>query len=127
MVVPWVEAIAGCPLYHKRGNFRAEHGLDYGHLAELKIHQDWLEKLVEFTQWLAELSDGRFPVALCLMRGPADLLAALRGAERSIYDLIDYPQQVDPALQILTDIWIQVAHAQLEHIPAFAGGYCFST
>lgn len=128
IVVPWVEAIVGCPPYHKGGNFRAEHWLDtYERLDELMINQDWLDKLVGFTRWLVDLSAGRFPVALCLMRGPADLLAAVRGAERSIYDLIDYPEQVDRALQILTDIWIQVAHAQLEHIPTFAGGYCFST
>jgi len=126
LVVPWVESITGCPLYHKGGNFRAEHWLDtYERLDELTINQDWLDKLVGFTRWLVELSGGRFPVALCLMRGPADLLAALRGAERSVYDLIDHPEQVGRALQTLTDIWIQVAHAQLEHIPTFAGGYCF--
>lgn len=125
--VPWVEAILGCPVHHKGGNFRAGHWLDtYDRIDEMEIRHDWLEKLIECTQWLIGLSGGRFPVALCLMRGPADLLAAIRGAEQSIYDLIDRPEQVERTLQVLTDTWIQVSHAQINCIPSFAGGYCFS-
>ena len=60
----------------------------------LPIYRAWLEKLVGFTQWLVRLSDGRFPVALSLMRGPADLLSAVRGAEKAIYDLYDFPAEV---------------------------------
>ena len=81
---------------------------------------------VEFTQWLVRLSDGRFPVALSLMRGPADLLAAVRGAENAIYDLYDFPDQVERLMNVLTDIWISAARAQIAHIPRFADGYCFS-
>jgi hypothetical protein len=60
------------------------------------------------------------------MRGPADLLAAMRGAQTSIYDLFDHPNQVERTLEALTDIWIEVANAQLAHIPQFAGGHSFS-
>jgi hypothetical protein len=55
----------------------------------------WLAKLLEFTEGLAALSAGRFPVALALMRGPLDLLSALRGPERMVFDLFDEPQAVD--------------------------------
>ena len=129
MVVPWVEAIAGCPIVQRGGNVWAEPWLDsYDLLAEAGFQPNlpWLERLVEFADWLVALSAGRFPVAVSLMRGPADLLAAGRGASRSIYDLYDYPAEVERTLQALTDLWIHVAQAQLAHIPTFAGGYCFS-
>ena len=129
MVVPWLEAIAGCPIHHREGNVWAKHWLDdFAQIEEtgLPIDRAWLEKLVEFTQWLVQLSDGRFPVALSLMRGPADLLSAVRGAEKAIYDLYDFPAEVGHLLEQLTDLWVEVAHAQMAHIPAFAGGYCFS-
>ena len=129
MVVPWVEAITGCPIYHREGNVWSQPYLDtYDRLDEAGLQPDksWLEVLIGFTRWLVRLSDGRFPVAVSLMRGPADLLAAMRGVQTSIYDLFDYPGQVERALEILTDLWIEVAFAQLEHIPKFADGHNFS-
>jgi len=129
MVVPWVEAIAGCPIYHHAGHVWAGprvEGYEQFDAEGLVADCDWLEKLLEFVRKLVALSAGRFPVALSLMRGPADLLAAVRGAERSIYDLVDRPDAVHRLLGRLTDLWIEVAHAQQAEIPAFDGGYSFS-
>jgi len=129
MTLPWVEAIIGCPIHHRNGNIWADHWLNtYDRLGEIELKpgNPWLERLLEFTDWLVELSDGRFPVAVSLMRGPLDLLSAVRGPERMCLDLFDYPEQLDGVLDRLTNIWIQVAHAQLARIPAFEGGYSFS-
>ena len=129
MVIPWVEAVIGCPIHHRDGNIWAQAWLDsYDQLGldGPQIDQDWLDVLVGFTRRLVTLSDGRFPVAVCLMRGPTDLLAAMRGAQTSIYDLFDHPDRVAKILGVLTDLWIEVAHAQLAQIPQFADGHCFS-
>lgn len=130
MVLPWVEAIAGCRIVHREGNIWAEPWLDgYDQLeggCGLEPRMDWLAKLVEFTEWLVALSAGRFPVAISLMRGPADLLAAMRGAQNSVLDLMDTPQAVKSVLERITDIWIQTAEAQMSRIPSFAGGYGWS-
>ncbi len=129
MVIPWVEAVSGCPIHHRDGNVWAQPWLDRYDQWDADgpiIDRDWLDVLVGFIRWLVALSDGRFPVAVCLMRGPADLLAAMRGAERSIYDLFDHPEQVEKTLVALTDLWIEVARAQLAQIPQFAGGHSFS-
>lgn len=129
MVIPWVEAIVGCLIRHRGGNVWAEAWLkSYDSLERdgLELNRDWLEVLVGFTRWLVELSAGRFPVALSLMRGPADLLAAMRGAQNSVYDLYDQPEGVERAMQLLTGAWIEAAHAQQAVIPGFAGGYSFS-
>ena len=128
MVLPWVEAIAGCPIVHRSGNIWAEPWLDGcdrpwdRHAPRL----DWLAKLVEFTEWLVSLAGGRFPVSVSLMRGPTDVLAAMRGAQNSVLDLMDTPEAVTRALSWIADLWVQVARAQLSRIPHFAGGYGWS-
>jgi len=129
MVVPWLEAIAGCPIYHHQGHVWAGPIADaYEQLGRQRpmIREMWLDKLLEFTCRLVDLAAGRFPVALSLMRGPADLLAAVRGAEQSIYDLIDRPGDAGRLLALFTDLWIAVANAQRVKLPAFCGGYSLS-
>ena len=126
MTMPWVEAIIGCPIYHRDGNIWAAPWLDtYEALEkiELKADNPWFVRLLELTDWLVELSAGRFPVSMSLMRGPLDLLSALRGPQRMCLDLFDHPEELDEALQRLTNIWIDIARAQLARIPAFEGGY----
>ncbi|MHB1132510.1 MAG: hypothetical protein ACYC4L_09010 [Chloroflexota bacterium] len=126
MPLPWAEAVAGCRIVHSAGNIWSEPVLsDYERMkAEgLRAHRGWLDKLVEFAEWLVEWSDGRCPVAISLMRGPADLLAALRGAEQSILDLVDRPDDVDLALEAVTTLWVQTAHAQLARLRPYCGGY----
>jgi hypothetical protein len=128
--LPWLEAIAGCPIQHRDGAIWAGHPWDsYERLAEgfeLRPGNPWLDRLLQFTAWLVRLADGRFPVALSLMRGPADLLSALRGPQQMVFDLYDQPERVDLALERLTWFWTQVAEAQLAMIPPFHGGHAFS-
>jgi hypothetical protein len=126
-LMPWAEAIAGCPIIHRSGNIWAEAWItDYTEFEQrggLQLDQAWLDKLVGFTEWLVKLADGRFPVAISLLRGPADILAAARGAEESVLDLFHSPEPVGRLLDALTDLWITVARCQQAHIPEFAGGY----
>ncbi|MHB1004822.1 MAG: uroporphyrinogen decarboxylase/cobalamine-independent methonine synthase family protein [Chloroflexota bacterium] len=123
-VLPWAEALSGCRIVHRAGNIWSEPWVDdYTQLGSSMPHKGWLAKLKEFIVWLVELSAGRFPVAVSLLRGPADLLAAVRGAERCILDLVDTPEAVDRALDLLTEVWLVAARSQMERIPAFHGGW----
>jgi hypothetical protein len=124
--VPWVEAIAGCPIVAGPGSLWAEEFLD-DYAARWPVHLDaenpWLRKLIEFTRLLVNLSGGRFPVSLPLTRGPLDVLAAMRGANRMCFDLADRPDEVAAILDELTDLWIGINKAVLALIPSFHGGY----
>ncbi len=124
--IPWVEAIAGCPVRAATGSLWAEPWpFDYRNRTEIKLAPDnpWLRKLIEFTQALVEHADGRFPVAVPQMRGPLDTLAAMLTPQQMCMDLIDRPQEVDRVLAELTDLWIGVGQAVLDVIPPFHGGY----
>jgi hypothetical protein len=84
----------------------------------------WLRKLLEFTQVLGKSGGGQYQVAPTLMRGPLDLLSQVVGDERMCYEMIDRPAKTKAALEVLTELWIQVAQAQLAAIPQLNGGHC---
>jgi hypothetical protein len=124
--IPWVEAIAGCPVIAHPGSLWAKSFLEsYDDRPTFYFDpaNPWLRKLVEFTEVMVQFADGRFPVALPQMRGPLDTLAAIRRPERMCLDLIECPAEVFKILGELTDVWIGIAETILEKIPPFHGGY----
>jgi len=125
--IPWVEAIAGCPVTAQPGSLWAESFLD-SYIDRPSFHFDpdnpWFRKLIQFCQIMVEFADDRFPIAHPQMRGPLDTLAAMRTPARMSIDLIDYPDEVSEILAELTDLWIDIAEATLEMIRPFRGGYC---
>ena len=125
--IPWVEAIAGCPVVSNPGSLWARPALEsYSDRTPICFDpkNPWVQKLVEFTRAMVDFSQARFPVALPQMRGPLDTLAALRTPERMSLDLIEYPDAVRQVLRELTDLWIRIAQTVLAVIPPFYGGYC---
>lgn len=125
--IPWVEAIAGCPVVAYPGSLWAEPFLDsYSGRSSFHFNPDnpWLRKLIEFCKVMVEFADNRFPIALPQMRGPLDTLAAMRTPAQMSIDLIDYPDEVVKILGELTYLWIGIAKMALEIIPPFYGGYC---
>jgi len=129
MTIPWLEGIIGCPII-KRGNNIWADPIDLP-LEEflnkpIRLNENkWLHKLLAFTDRLVALADKRFPVSVSLLRGPSDLLSAMRTPSRMCLDLYDNPDLIMQVLEKLTKIWIEVAHMQMERIPPYLGGYSF--
>jgi len=124
--IPWVEAIAGCPVQANPGSLWAEPVLE--NLADrppirFDSKNRWLRKLIEFTRALVDLSGRRFPVTAPQLRGPLDTLAAMRTPERMCVDMLEDPDKVSEILDELTDLWIAVGQAVLDEIPDFHGGW----
>ena len=129
MTIPWVEAILGCPINKNGINIWAEspdENLEQFLSRSIDLDNNaWLQKLLEFTQWLVDLSASRFPVSVSLMRGPSDLLSALRGPSQMCLDFYDSPDLVLKVMEKLTDLWIKIAHRQMALIPPFMEGFGF--
>ncbi len=124
--IPWVEAIAGCPVMANPGSLWAEPCLDsYADRAEIRFDPDhpWVSTLVAFTRAMVAQADGRFPIAVPQMRGPLDTLAAMRTPEQMCIDLLERPEEVSTILGELADLWIRIGQAALDVIPPFHGGY----
>jgi len=123
--IPWMEAIVGCHVIAHPDSLWAESVLEsLLDRPPIRFIADnpWFVKLLEFTRSLVAFSNGRFPVAVPQMRGPLDILAALRTPAQMCVDLLEEPEYVSRILGELTDLWIAVGQAVLEIIPPFAGG-----
>lgn len=125
--IPWMEAIIGCRVRQSGSSIWAEHHLeslrDFPAI-DLSANNPWLAKLLDFTSRLVDFAEGSFPVALPLLRGPSDLLAALRGSQRFLLDLYDDPDEIARTANILADVWINITKQVTRLIPPFHGGYC---
>jgi hypothetical protein len=124
--IPWLEAIAGCPIQASRNSFWAEVCVKDWRAwrwPESFVDNPWTQKLAELMEALAAHAAGRYQVAPTLMRGPADILSAMRGGAPYVMDLIDTPEMVQPAIEAAARLWLAVAEVQLARIPLSASGY----
>jgi hypothetical protein len=83
----------------------------------------WALKLMELLDALVEFSAGRYPLAPTLMRGPFDILSAMRGPAKLPLDLYDHSDKIRQAAALCADVWIKIAEAQLAKIPDSPDGY----
>jgi hypothetical protein len=124
--LPWLEAIMGCPIHASETSMWAQVAVDSWdtwHWEHPSPDNPWWRKLLELTAALVEHSAGRYPVAPTLMRGPSDMLSALRGAARFPMDFYDCPDLAYSAAELCADVWIEVGKTQLALIPESDIGY----
>ena len=125
--MPWMEAIMGCPIFATENSLWAGPCVeDWATWHWQRPSLDaipWAQKLLQIVRALVEHSAGRYPVSHTLMRGVADILCAMRGANRFVLDFFDVPKAVHRACELLADVWIEVASAQLDLVPPPDQGY----
>ena len=124
--IPWMEALMGCKIVATEKSFWPEPFIDDLEKWDWEIptlENPWAKKLLELLKALIQNSGGRYPVSHTLMRGPIDMLAAIRGVNGLVMDIIDKPELVKKVAEVCADIWIEVAKAQLNMIPDSKTGY----
>jgi hypothetical protein len=124
--IPWLEAIAGCTIMSSPTSFWAEpclQDLESWEWDRPVLENPWAQRLLELMQVLVKHSRGRYQVSPTLMRGPSDILAAMRGSSQFVLDLVDTPDLVVSALRQCARIWREMAQAQLDLIPPSSEGY----
>jgi len=124
--IPWMEAMLGCSVRLHSTTMYPEPVLDsWDRLGELdfSLGNAWFHKLLEFTRSLVERFGSEFPLCTTMLRGPGDLMAALRGRQRFCLDLYDHPQEVKALAGRCARMWIAVTKAQLAISLPYRGGY----
>jgi hypothetical protein len=124
--IPWLEAIAGCPMMASPTSFWAEPCCEsLGALRPTVPAREtaWGRKLLELLSALVRNANGRYQVSPALMRGPLDIVAAARGASGLVLDLVDDPDTAEAALGAAAGIWEDIGRAQLELIPGSKDGH----
>jgi hypothetical protein len=123
----WSQAYCGAEVYLSKGGRTVwtKPGADaLSSSAELegRVHSKWLDKLVEVTRANISAAEGRWCVTESLIRGPADCLEAVLGAERFCLMLFDAPEAVASMMEFLTDRVVELIKAQLNVLPRIDGG-----
>ena len=123
----WIEAILGCPVFarYSSSSIWAEPAIkswDEFEMPDLN-NNPWFDKLLEQTEAIVKHADGRYQVAPTLMRGPSDLLSAVRGGSNLPLDFYDVPESIERAAKIVADVHVAVGKAQLALIPDSDDGY----
>jgi hypothetical protein len=124
--IPWMEAIMGCPVNFAGETIWADPAVeDWSRWtwARPGLSNMWAAKLLELLEALVHFAAGRFYVGPTLMRGPTDMLAAMRGTVNLPLDAYDYPEELARAAEICADVWIEVGQAQLQRLPPSSHGY----
>ena len=130
--IPWLEAIAGCPVTVTATHCRAKpvlSGLDEAaHFVPNVDRNPWLDALVRFTKELAACSTGRFPVCPPLLRGPGDVAAAMLGEMTYATGFFDAPAVMRRLLEACARARLAVLRRLQAVIPSWhgvhaAGGY----
>ena len=89
---------------------------------EFSPDDPWVAKMLEFIPALSDVSAGRYPVGVTLMRGVSDLLSALYGGDAFVLRMIDAPEEVRGVAERLALFWISFGHYLLDRLPLFHGG-----
>ena len=76
-------------------------------LPDIRMYEDsrmW-RLILDYTQRLAENSQGKYHVSITDLGGNLDIIASLRGTQELLYDLYDKPQQVHALIKRVDDLW----------------------
>jgi hypothetical protein len=123
---PWLEAMLGCRVQIGAESIWAEEGgFEYADLPRVDFSDDnpWRRKYLEFVETLREHFADRIPVGQPILRGPSDMIAAMRGSSEMIFDFYDNPEGFRRLAERCTDFAIGLVRSQQAITGPFAGGY----
>ena len=124
--IPWLEACAGCPVRYSEGSLAPDHFVESAEeLASLPIPaaNGWLECMERQTAWLESQVPSDGWVSPSILRGPSDVLAAMRGITNFLVDLIDNPRAVRQAAGRVNQLLLQALDAHFSRVKPKLGGY----
>jgi hypothetical protein len=123
---PWLEAMLGCRVQIGDESVWAEEGgFEYAELDRVDFSDEnpWRRKYLEFVATLKAYFADRVPVGQPILRGPSDMIAAMRGSSEMIFDLYDHPDEFRRLAARCTEFAIDLVRAQHAVTGPFAGGY----
>ena len=123
---PWLEAMLGCRVQIGAESIWAEEGgFDYADLPRVDFTDEnpWRRKYLEFVATLKGHFGDRLPVGQPILRGPSDMIAAMRGSSEMIFDFYDRPDDFRTLAERCTEFAIGLVHAQQTITGPFGGGY----
>lgn len=125
--VPWMEAMLGCSIRIQAQAVWAETVLE-GDKPIGGFEPEWCLAWEEAAVHAMRVLSAHFtplglPLAGPFLRGPADVIAALIGANRLCYEVIDRPEQVMRLAHFCAQAWIRASRQMMDLVPVWRNGY----
>jgi hypothetical protein len=124
--IPWLEAWCGCPVRFSSGSLAPEAIFDsLEALADacLPIQDEWFACLRQQTELLVATAPPDCWISPTILRGPSDVLAALRGLTNFLCDLLDAPRVIAQVGGRIQQLLIQVLDQHFSLVKPKYGGY----
>ena len=124
--IPWLEACCGCPVRYSEGSLAPAHFVAAREdLANLPIPASsaWFDCMRRETERLQAEQPSDCWVSPSILRGPSDVLAAMRGLKEFYMDLHDDPQAVAVAAARVNNLLIKALDMHYSTVPPKLGGF----
>ena len=124
--IPWLEACCGCPVRYSSGSLAPGHFLaSSASLADVAIPaaNGWFDCLKRETERLEAAAPGDCWISPSILRGPSDVIAAMRGESNFFCDLYDAPGLIGTVAGRVNRLLLDALDAHFLSIPPKRGGY----
>lgn len=124
--IPWLEAICGCPVRCASGSLAAAPLADSSAAVRtLPVPADtrWQDLLRQQTEQLLATCPSDCWISPTIMRGPSDIIAAMRGLTEFYMDLCTDPGAMAALAARVNQLWMKVAELHFSRVTPKLGGY----
>ena len=124
--IPWLEACCGCAVRYSEGSLAPSHFVQAPEdLADLPIPapNTWFDCMRNETERLRSQQAADCWISPSILRGPSDVLAAMRGLKEFYLDLHDNPQALAEAATRVNALLIKSLDMHYETVQPKLGGY----
>ncbi len=124
--IPWLEAWCGCPVRNAHGEVAPQRFVaSAAELAELSLplRPEWFARLQDETVRLAAALPEDCWLSPTILRGPSDVLGAMRGLSEFFCDVCDAPEAVARAAARVNELLIRALKAHFAAVRPKLGGY----
>ncbi|MCE5249443.1 hypothetical protein LLG96_04400 [bacterium] len=124
--IPWLEAMCGCPVRYASGSLAPGHWVDSAAdltSVALPVGGQWLDCMKKLTEDLAASVPPDCWISPSILRGPSDVIAAMRGLTGFFCDLYDNPRAVDEMASRVNRLFLDVLKLHFSLVGPKLGGY----
>uniref|UniRef100_A0A7V3YHU9 Uroporphyrinogen decarboxylase (URO-D) domain-containing protein n=1 Tax=Candidatus Caldatribacterium californiense TaxID=1454726 RepID=A0A7V3YHU9_9BACT len=111
----------GCPLRYEEGRYPWSEPIIFDdpsavyRLRKPSVTDGLLGRVLEFTRFAVQRTEGKFPIKMTDLQGPLDIVYLLWESNSFFLALFDAPQAVHHLLNIVTELLIEFVKAQKTH------------
>lgn len=82
-----------------------------------------LGRMLDYTQYFLERTDGRFPIRVADIQGPLDSAALIVGHNAFLEAMLTHPDEVHHVLELVTDLTIRFVKAQRDIVTSYGAEF----